>query len=224
MQKKLEMFPIFSSLPREYLSKMENISQIRRYPAGKSIFMENDPGIGFYGIIDGKIKIFKISPLGKEHILHIFGPGEVFAEVAVFTGLDFPANALALEDSALVFFPRDRFRTLLSENPDLSLSLLGLMSVRLRQLVAKVEELSLKEVPARLATHLLLLRENTGRDEFDLDVNKSQLAAMLGTIPETLSRVIRKMKDEDLIRIEGSKVELLDVQSLGQLAVGEFRL
>jgi CRP/FNR family transcriptional regulator len=224
MQKKLEMFPIFSSLPKEYLSKMENISQIRKYQAGKAIFMENDPGVGFYGIIEGKIKIFKNSPFGKEHILHIFGPGEIFAEVAVFAGLDFPANALALEDSALIFFPRDRFRTLLAENPDLSLSLLGLMSMRLRQLVGKVEELSLKEVPARLATHFLLLRENTGKDEFDLDVNKSQLAALLGTIPETLSRVIRKMKDEDLIRVEGSKVELLDVQSLDQLAVGEFRL
>jgi CRP/FNR family transcriptional regulator, dissimilatory nitrate respiration regulator len=224
MIKNIEIFPIFSSLPKEYLSKMENISQIRRYQAGKTIFIENDPGIGFYGIIDGKVKIFKISPFGKEHILHIFGQGEIFAEVAVFSGQDFPANAMALEESVLVFFPRDRFKALLADNPDLSLSLLGLMSMRLRQLVNKVEELSLKEVPARLATHFLLLRENTGRDEFDLDVNKSQLAALLGTIPETLSRVIRKMKDEELIKVTGSKIELLDIQSLDQLATGEFRL
>lgn len=224
MTKKIEILSIFSSLPKGDLGRMEKIAQSRKYPAGKTIFMENDPGTGFYGIIDGKIKIYKSSPLGKEHILHILGPGEIFAEVAVFAGRDFPANALALEESTLVFFPRDRFRSLLAENPDISLSLLGLMSMRLRQLVGKIEELSLKEVPARLAAHLLLLSEDTGRDEFVLDVNKSQLAALLGTIPETLSRVMRKMKEENLIRIDGSRVKLLDVQSLDDLARGGFRL
>lgn len=145
------------------MDKLEIISQIRKYPAGKTIFIENDPGTGFYGIMDGKVKIFKISSFGKEHILHIFGQGEIFAEVAVFAGQNFPANAMALEESVLTFFPRDRFKALLADNPDLSLSMLGLMSMRLRQLVGKVEELSLKEVPARLATHFLLLRENTGQ-------------------------------------------------------------
>lgn len=224
MKKNLETLSIFSSLSRDDLGELEKIAQSRKYPAGKTIFMENDPGTGFYGIIDGKVKIFKSSLFGKEHILHIFGPGEIFAEVAVFAGLDFPANALALEESTLVFFPRDRFRSLLADNPDITLSLLGLMSMRLRQMVGKIEELSLKEVPARLAAHLLLLRENTGTDEFVLDVNKSQLAALLGTIPETLSRVIRRMKDEDLIRIKGSNVQLLDIQSLDDLARGGFKL
>ncbi len=224
MKKNIEKISIFSSLSPEYVRKIENITQVSKYLSGKIIFMENDPGIGFYGILDGKIKIFKSSPLGKEHILHIFGSGEIFAEVAVFAGHDFPANAMALEESTLMFFPRDRFRALLAEFPDLSMSLLGLMSMRLRQMVGKVEELSLKEVPARLAAHLLLLRDNTGRNEFNLDINKSQLASLLGTIPETLSRVIRKMKNEGLIGIKGSKVELLDIQSLDELAGGEFRL
>ncbi|MFN2343248.1 MAG: Crp/Fnr family transcriptional regulator, partial [Desulfonatronovibrio sp.] len=129
-----------------------------------------------------------------------------------------------LEDSTLVFFPRNRFRALLSANPDLSLNLLGLVSMRLRQMVAKVEELSLKEVPARLAAHLLLLRENTGKDMFQLDVNKAQLASLLGTIPETLSRVIRKMKDEKIIQTNGSKVVIINIQGLEDLAKGAYRL
>lgn len=224
MQNKIEIFSIFSSLPRDYIAKLEKIVQIRKYPAGKTVFMENDPGIGFYGVIDGKVKIYKSSPLGKEHILHIFGAGEIFAEVAVFAGQDFPASAMVLEESTLAFFPRDRFKTVLAENPDLSLSLLGLMSMRLRQMVGKVEELSLKEVPARLAAHLLLIRENSGRDRFDLDVNKSQLASLLGTIPETLSRVIRKLKDEGFIEVKGKQLHLLDVHGLEDLAGGELRL
>jgi len=224
MQKNVEKISIFSSLSPEYIRKMENITQVTKYSPGKVIFMENDPGTGFYGILEGRIKIYKSSPLGKEHILHIFGPGEVFAEAAVFAGRDFPASATALEESVLVFFPRDSFRALLGENPDLSLTLLGLMSMRLRQMVGKVEELSLKEVPARLAAHLLLLGDNSGKDEFQLDINKSQLASLLGTIPETLSRVIRRMKDEELISIKGNRVKLLDIQSLDELARGVFRL
>lgn len=224
MQNKIQILSVFTSLSIDYIKDLENIAQIRKYPAGKTIFMENDPGTGFYGILEGKIKIYKSSPLGKEHILHIFGPGEIFAEVAVFAGRNFPASAMVLEESVLAFFPRDRFRALLAENPDLSLSLLGLMSMRLRQMVGKVEELSLKEVPARLAAYLLLIRENSSRDKFDLDVNKTQLAALLGTVPETLSRVIRRMKEEGFIEVKGKQLELLDVPGLEDLSAGELRL
>ncbi|MFP4128179.1 MAG: Crp/Fnr family transcriptional regulator [Desulfonatronovibrio sp.] len=224
MQNNIQNLSVFSTLSPDYLRKLENIAQIRKYPAGKTIFMENDPGTGFYGILEGKIKIYKSSPLGKEHILHIFGPGEIFAEVAVFAGRNFPASAMVLEESSLAFFPRERFRALLAENPDLSMALLGLMSMRLRQMVGKVEELSLKEVPARLAAYLLLIRENSSRDRFDLDVNKTQLASLLGTVPETLSRVIRRMKEEGFIEIKGKQLKLLDVPGLEDLAAGELRL
>ncbi len=220
----LTAFPVFSSLDTKHLDALGNIAVTRRCPAGQTIFHENDPGEGFFGIIRGKVKIYKSSPQGKEHILHVFGPGEIFAEVAVFAGRSYPATALCLEESTLVFFPREKFRRLLAENPDLGLSLLGLLSSRLRLMVAKVEELSLKEVPARLAAHLLLIRENLNADEFELDLSKSQLAGFLGTIPETLSRVIRRMKEEEFINISGKRIRLLDVQGLKELAEGHLRL
>jgi len=224
MSQDLHIFPVFASLEPEHKKALSAIAGTRHFKASQMIFQENDPGEGFYGIVQGKVKIFKSSPLGKEHILHIFGPGEIFAEVAVFAGRNFPANALCLEDTKLLFFPRRQFRRLIGENPDLGLNLLGLLSMRLRSMVAKVEELSLKEVPARMATHLLLIRENLGRDQFDLDLNKSQLAGFLGTIPETLSRVIRKMKEEGFIEINGKQVKLLDVPGLEELAAGVLRL
>ncbi len=218
------MFPVFASLQPEQRRALADISGINRYPAGHLIFQENDPGDGFYGIAEGKVKIFKSSLQGKEHILHIFGPGEIFAEVAVFAGRNFPANALCLEESRLIFFPRDAFRSLLSGDPDLGMNLLGLLSQRLRHMVSKVEELSLKEVPSRLAAHLLLLRENLGQDEFQLDLSKSQLAGFLGTIPETLSRVIRKMIQEEFMEIKGKQVRLLDIEGLQELAQGSLRM
>lgn len=220
----LHIFPVFASLEPEHQKALAAISGTSNFKANQMIFQENDPGEGFYGIVRGKVKIYKSSPLGKEHILHIFGPGEIFAEVAVFAGKNFPASALCLEDTKLLFFPRKQFRRLIGENPDLGLNLLGLLSMRLRSMVAKVEELSLKEVPARLATHLLLIRENLGHDQFQLDLNKSQLAGFLGTIPETLSRVIRKMKEEGFIEIKSKQVKLLDVPGLEELAAGDLRL
>ena len=224
MSQDLHKFPVFASLEPEHTKALSGIAGTRHFKANQMIFQENDPGEGFYGIVQGKVKIYKSSPLGKEHILHIFGPGEVFAEVAVFAGRNFPASALCLEDTKLLFFPRKQFRRLISENPDLGLNLLGLLSMRLRNMVGKVEELSLKEVPARLATHLLLIRENLGKDQFDLDLNKSQLAGFLGTIPETLSRVIRKMNEEEYIETAGKKVTLLDISGLEDLAAGNLRL
>ncbi len=220
----LHIFPVFASLSPEHQKALAAIAGTKTYQAGQTIFQENDPGEGFYGIVRGRVKIYKSSPLGKEYILHIFGPGEIFAEVAVFAGKNFPANALCLEETKLLFFPRTQFRRLIAENPDLGLNLLGLLSMRLRQMVAKVEELSLKEVPARLAAHLLLIRDNLGRDLFELDLNKSQLAGYLGTVPETLSRVIRRMKEEGYIDIKGRQVNLLDVQGLEDLAGGSTRL
>ena len=224
MSHDLHIFPVFASLEPEHQKALSAITGTRHFKANQMIFQENDPGEGFYGIVQGKVKIYKSSPLGKEHILHIFGPGEIFAEVAVFAGRNFPASALCLEDTKLLFFPRKQFRRLISENPDLGLNLLGLLSMRLRNMVGKVEELSLKEVPARLATHLLLIRENLGKDQFDLDLNKSQLAGFLGTIPETLSRVIRKMNEEEYIETAGKKVTLLDISGLEDLAAGNLRL
>jgi CRP/FNR family transcriptional regulator len=101
------------------------------------------------------------------------------------------------------------------------MNMMGLLSGRLRFLVRRVEELSLKEVPARLAAHLLLLFESQGREELTLDLTKGQLASYLGTIQETLSRILKRLSDQGLIAIKGRKVTLLDVEGLKALALGE---
>ena len=142
----------------------------------------------------------------------------MFGEVPVFQGGAFPATAQALEASRCVFLPRDRFRRLVSRDPDLALRMMAVLAGRLRQFVRKIDELSLKEVPARLAAHLLLLRRTQGADSLRLDLPKGQIAAYLGTIQETLSRVLKRLADEGVIAMSGGSVTILDPDRLEEIA------
>jgi CRP/FNR family transcriptional regulator len=206
---------LFSGLPPEQLDKVTNIAVERSVGRGESIFFEGDPGDGFYMVAEGQVKIFKMSLDGKEQILHIFGPGEPFGEVPVFHGQPFPANAMALTRTRLLFFPRRQFVALVTEHPSLALNLLAMLSLRLRRFAAQIESLSLKEVPGRLAAYLLYLAEEQGSTtQVTLDIPKGQLASLLGTIPETLSRIFARMTEEGLIRVEGRTIYLDDFAGL----------
>lgn len=211
--------PIFQGLSEEELQEVRHIAVDKFYGKGRTIFLEGDDGNGFYVVADGKVKIFKVSMDGKEQILHIYGPGHPFGEVPVFSGKKFPANAQALVKSHLLFFPRPAFIDLISKNPSLSLNMLAMLSMRLRQFTVQVENLSLKEVPGRLASYLLYLSNEQGSEFLvSLPVSKGQLASLLGTIPETLSRILAKMSGKQLIQVEGSDIHLLDLLGLKALA------
>ena len=211
--------PLFEGLSRGQHEALARIAINRSYRKGQTIFSEGDEGVGFYAIISGRVKIFKLSPEGKEQILHIMGPGEIFGEVPVFAGREYPANAEAHINSSLLFFPRNSFIQLVKKDPSLSLNMLALLSSRLRKFAALIEDLSLKEVPARLAAYLLYLsNRSSNKDEFDLDISKGQLASILGTIPETLSRILSKMGRQALIKSEGSRMRILDRTTLEEIA------
>ncbi|OQX11269.1 MAG: transcriptional regulator [Desulfobulbaceae bacterium A2] len=210
--------PLFEGLPEEQLATVARIAQERRYERQQAIFFEGTEATGFYLVAEGKVKVFKLSSGGKEFILHIFGPGEPFGEVPVFHGQPFPANAETLVASTLLFFPRQDFVRLVERTPSLALNMLAVLSLRLRRFAAQIESLSLQEVPVRLARHLLFLAEEQGGAEtVDLDIPKGQLASLLGTIPETLSRVFARMSDQGLIRVEGRHIHLLDPAGLRDL-------
>jgi len=211
--------PLFNGLNRTQLAQFQSIALEKSYGRGELIFSEGDEGNGFYVVLRGTVKIYKVSPDGKEHILHIFAAGLTFGEVPVFAGEHFPANAEALQDSRVLFFPRSAFIALLEKNPALSLKLLADLSLKLRQFTIQIENLSLKEIPARLATYLLYLAdEQGGSDRVTLSISKGQLASLLGTIPETLSRIFAKLSSQQLIQVEGRKIALLDAEGLRDLA------
>ena len=217
--------PLFEDLPEEQHRDLASIALVKSFGRGQTIFSEGDPGTGFYVVISGRVKIYKLSADGKEQILHIFGGGEPFGEVPVFEGRRFPAHAVALDESRCLFFPRPAFTDLISRNPSLSLNMLAVLSRRLRRFTVLVDDLSLKEVPGRLAAHLLYLSDrNEGAADLELDVPKGQLAGMLGTIPETLSRILTKMVKQGMIESDGPRIRIVDREELTELAEGVKRL
>ncbi len=208
---------LFEGLIDTHLDELTDIAIEKTYSRGETLFFEGDEGNGFYMVGEGKVKIFKLSSSGKEHILHIFGQGEPFGEVPVFHGWPFPATAEALVKTSTLFFPRSKFTQLVETNPAIALNMLAVLSMRLRRFATQIENLSLKEVPARLASYLVYLSDEQGReDEVVLEISKGQLASLLGTIPETLSRIFAKMSEEGLIRVNGKVITLLDRQILSE--------
>lgn len=206
---------LFSGLPDSQLHDIRAICHEKSYEKGSVIFFEGDAGEGFYLVAQGKVKIYKMSPMGKEQILHIFGPGEPFGEVPVFHGQPFPASAETLAKTTTLYFPRDKFVQLLHDNPSIALNMLAVLSMRLRRFATQIENLSLKEVPERLAGYLLYLQEEQdGKSTVELEISKGQLASLLGTIPETLSRIFAKMTEEGLITVQGRKITIVDKSGL----------
>ena len=222
MNKNLDVIstiPLFNGLPEDQLEAIQKIAIEKQINKGEIIVSEGDEGRGFYVIAEGRIKVFKVSAEGKEQILHIFGPGQPFGEVPVFAGQRFPANAQAIDKARLLFLPRSAIVDLITANPSLALNMLAEMSRKLRLFAVQIENLSLKEMPARLASYLIHLAAEQGQEEvLTLKISKGQLASILGTIPETLSRIFATLSGTELIRVEGKKITLLDRDGLEDLA------
>ncbi|MEZ0328436.1 MAG: Crp/Fnr family transcriptional regulator [Dissulfuribacterales bacterium] len=207
------------------LQKIAAVAQLRRYQRGQRIFDEGDAGNGFYMVSKGRVKIFKLSPEGKEQILHVFGHGEPFGEVAVFEGRNFPASAEAMEAMEAIFIARSDFIELIQKNPALTLKMLSMLSMRLRFFAHLIEDLSLKDVPSRLARYLLLTAEKQKNNKtIQLDITRGQLASLLGTIPETLSRIFSRLQTNGILSTNGNAVTIQDFHILEAIAEGSTKL
>jgi CRP-like cAMP-binding protein len=216
---------LFRGLPQPQIEELSRIAVASTYRRGETIFSEGEVANGLHILFTGRVKIFKLSLEGKEQILHIIEPGEPFGEVAVFSGKTFPAHAEALEESKAVFFPRASLVRLITQDPYLAMNMLAILSQRLKYFTRLVEDLSLKEVPQRFAAYLLFDRgEGSAKGPVHLNIAKGQLASLLGTIPETLSRILGKMVGQGLIEVQGRKITVLDEAALEAIAAGKRSL
>ncbi|HEY5974860.1 MAG TPA: Crp/Fnr family transcriptional regulator [Geobacteraceae bacterium] len=223
VQQILKKSLLFSGLEGEDLAEVAAIAHRRSFNRGESLFAEGDSATGFYLLASGGMKLCKVSPDGREKVLHFVHPGETFAEAAFFGDGRYPAEARAMETGEALFFPRESFMGLLERNPRFSLNLIVSLSLLLRRFARQIEELSFAEVPTRLAAYLLELmdRKSTtyqGKTYLDLDMKKGELASRLGTVSETLSRALKKFRDEGVIEVDGSRVVILDLDRLTKVA------
>lgn len=213
--------PLFRGLSPEQLSRLLQVAVERPARKGEVLFLEHGEASGFYLVLDGLVKIFRAASDGRETVLHLYGPGNVFGEVPVFAGGRFPASAMAVEDSRVLFLPREALVRLLSEDATLALNMLGSLSMKLREFAGKIESLTVREIPERLAAYLLDASEREkNATVVSLDVSKGLLAGFLGATRETLSRALSRMADQGLIEVRGRDITLLDKPGLTQLAAG----
>lgn len=214
-----QLFADLDSADRHDLSL---VALPRRFERQESLFRQGDAAEGFHVVVAGQVKVCRYGPDGREQILHILAEGDPCGEVPVFQGLVYPATAVALESVTTLYFRRSDFLELGSRRPGLLLSMMGVLAARLRHFVGLVDDLSLKEVSARLARHLLEGAETQGSDVVELQTTKTVLASRLGTIAETLSRTLARLQRDELILVEGKQVTLLDRASLEDLAEGRL--
>ena len=199
----LKKTPLFANLTEAELRALTARTSRKRFQKSEQLFAEGDPCAGLFLVAAGKIRIFKLSPSGREQILAVEGPGSSFAELPVFDGGNYPAAASAIEDTEVLFISRKDFQSFCREHPDVALKVIAGVGSRLRRLVGITEELSFTTVRQRLIALILRLAQGAGtpsKQGIQVELTKSHqdLAAELGTVRELVSRISVDCKPKDI--------------------------
>ena len=216
----LQGWQLLSYLPASDVARLANIATQHAFRAGETVFEEGELANAFWVVLRGQVKIFKVSRDGREQILRLVHPGESFGEAAALSEGPYPASCQAITRAVVVRFPGDKFQEMLAANPRLAVNMIVALSHLLRNFAALVDALALREVSARVAKYLFDLSVRSDGDWVTLDVNKRALAARLGTVSETLSRTLRKFREEGMIEVAGPRIRLLDRSRLSRAAAG----
>jgi len=211
----------FEGLDEAHLRELVSLSRKRSLGKNESLFLEGDAAGGLYVMIRGRVKVFKSSSRGREQTLMIMGAGEPVGEVAVLSGVPYPASAETLEESEVLYVPRQAFLDMVAREPEVAMRLLAALSERLRSFATLIEDLSLREVGERLATYLLsLATQGQANEVVELELSRTQLSAAVGTVPETLSRAFRQLDRVGAVETRGRKIVIRDREALERMADG----
>jgi len=214
---------LFAGLAPDQVRSLAGLASGRRYDRGEVLFRQDTPAAGLHVVTRGRVEVYRADTDGRRRLLHLFGPGEVVGEVPVFEDGPYPATAVAASPVAeSLFLPRDQFLSLGRERPEILMQMLGTLSRRLRRFVGRIEALSSRSAPARLAGRLLELASEQGAFERPaprvvLPSTKSDLARSLGMTPETFSRLVRRWQDAGVIRVQRREIAILQPAVLRNL-------
>lgn len=195
----LKNYYLLSGLSEEQLVEVTRLVHYRRYQRGRIIFMEGEPGEAIFLLKSGRVKIYKQDEEGREQILHYINPGDIFAEVVLFDGGSYPANALVVEDSEIGMIKNCDMDNLIISHPEMALSMLKIMSRRLRFSQHQIMELALKDTTRRTAGILLQLAHEHGKPTakgllIPLNLTNQELASLVGTSRETVNRILSEFR------------------------------
>ncbi|WP_319582823.1 Crp/Fnr family transcriptional regulator [uncultured Pseudodesulfovibrio sp.] len=209
LKNEISAFPVFERLDDAQLDRIASHAEVMRFPKKSMFFSEDNSSQGLHVLLTGQVKLFRLAEDGKEQTIFVFGPGEPFCLCSTFSDGKLPANLGALEDSRVLFIPPREYERLVREDPSILLTMMRVMSRRLKEAMDMIDSLSLKQVPSRLMAYFES-RHQDGR--VTLDLSQRELAKIIGITPEALSRTLRKMADNGDIRMDGNDIVLLDLK------------
>jgi CRP/FNR family transcriptional regulator len=217
---------IFADLDDDALATLGSRCVSRQVSNGHLLFTAGEPCRGLYLVVAGSVRVYRTSDAGREQVLHVEGPGRPVAELPLFDGGPYPASAITVEPSTLLFLARSDFEALYRARPDAAQAIIRGLGRRLRHLVQLAETLAFRDVAARLAMWLADFAEEHGRstaDGVEITLNRTQeeLSIEIGTARESVSRALRELRQAGLIvPLPGDRIAIPDVVALRDRAHG----
>jgi len=214
---------LFQGVSPEKIKTLAAQATFKKFKPGELVIGEADSIRSFYVVLTGQLKLYRSSAEGKEQTLQLLGPGDPFGLCTAFATDSFPASAMAIMESSVMLIPGTVMETMARQEPAILFNIIQILSQRLKDSMALIEALALKELPGRLASFLMhdLAGNRSDQNTVELTISQRELAKILGATPEALSRTLKKMANDGILSTSGRTVAILDRKALAQLAEGE---
>jgi CRP/FNR family transcriptional regulator len=207
----------FAALAPDRQAELARQAVQRRFAAGETLFVEGEPSAGLWLVAEGSAKVYRVAPDGREHVLHLAGPGDSLNDIPALDGGPNAASAAAVSPLVAWVVPRPALAAVLAADHALALAMLHTLAARVRRLVGQIEDLALRSVTARLARFLLDQAENPSLSA--PAVTRAIIAAHLATTPESISRALRALEEAGAIRFDRHQIIILKPALLRELAL-----
>lgn len=189
---------------------VKSLGRTKKYQKGEVLFSAQEKANGFFYVESGEIRVYKMDENGREVEVVRLGPGDFLGEAIVFVSSEFPFFAQAVKDSKVLFFDKTTILREMETEPSVAKFFVNLLASKCVVLSRRIESLGLHTVRQRLIQYLLSNCSGNQQCIIELKIKKSELAKILGTISETLSRNLKQMQEEGLIEVEGSRIRVVD--------------
>jgi CRP-like cAMP-binding protein len=217
----LKYIPLFSELVDDDLRAISKVAVKQNFRKDNMVLIEEEVGSTMFIILEGRVKISRISDEGREVILSIMSEGDFFGEMSILDGQARSANVITLEDSSILIIHREDFLQMMHDFPQIAINLLKELAHRLRRSDSQIKSLSLQNATGKVASTLLRIADDSGKIHLgQVEIPKlppqQDLANMAGTSRETISRVLKSLSEKGYLRKEGNKLIIHDYESFRQ--------
>lgn len=213
----LQAHPYFASVPSERLAALAEHARRRTFESQHLLFLAGEPSAGLWIIESGRVKVYKMTPEGREHVLHLLGPGDSFNDIPALDDSPNAASAMTISDATIWCLPTSALRKALETDHDLALGVIDALTTRIRRLVVQIEDLALRSVTARLARFLLEQAETPNLRH--PAVTRAIIATHLATTPETVSRALGTLEEMGAIAFDRHRITIRRPDLLREIAM-----